>query len=83
MRSGLPKRAFSGATCAGGVLGEYVLITAIIVASLFGKSGVMFRPGGHAFPVEQAIEGVDFGLLGNAFAKMYDLVVKGISLPLP
>lgn len=67
----------------GGVLMEYVLVTAIVVAFFIGMSGFVFSPRGRAFTVEGAVDGTDFGFLGNAYALMYRLIVKGISLPLP
>jgi len=35
-----------------------------------------FSPGG-------AVEGDDFGLLGNAFVDRYRMIMSGIGLPLP
>lgn len=62
---------------------EYVLVTTIVVGFLVGMSGMIFSPGGKAFTTEGAVQGTDFGFLGNAFVQMYHLIVKGISLPLP
>ena len=67
----------------GGVMMEYVLVTAIIVAFLIGASGFVFSPGKPVFTMDGAIEGTDFGILGNAFALMFRMIMKGISLPLP
>lgn len=68
---------------AGGVLMEYVLVTAVTVGFLVGMSGLIFAPGGSAFTVEGALDGDNFGFLGNAFVDMYRLIIKGISLPIP
>ena len=62
---------------------EYVLVTAVTVGFLVGMSGLIFAPGGMAFTVEGALDGDNFGFLGNAFVDMYRLIIKGISLPIP
>ena len=67
----------------GGVLMEYVLLTAITVAFLIGMSGFVFSPSGESFTVDGAIEGDNFGVLGDSFVLMYRLIMKGICLPLP
>ena len=75
---------YHGLTCErGGVLMEYVLVTAIIVGFFIGMSGFVSSPVGKAFTVEGSVDGDDFGFLGNAFVQMYRLIIKGISLPLP
>ena len=62
---------------------EYVLATAMVVGFLVGMSGWIFAPDGSAFTVEGALDGDNFGFLGNAFVDLYRLVLKGISLPIP
>jgi len=60
----------------GDVLMEYVILAVFVVAPLAGLYGeVIFDPAG-------SVDG-DFGLLGNAFVKMYHMIMKGISLPIP
>jgi hypothetical protein len=67
----------------GAVLMEYAVVTAITVGFLIGVSGFVFSPTGQAFTVEGAIRGNHFGFLGDSFVQMYQLILKGICLPLP
>jgi hypothetical protein len=67
----------------GGVLMEYVLVTAVTLAFFVGVSGFLFDPGGSAFTVEGALDGENFGFLGDAFTDMYRLIMQGIALPIP
>lgn len=62
---------------------EYILLTILIVLPLVGASTSLFNPSGRMFYVEGAISGEDFGILGNAFVKLYRMVMSGVCLPLP
>lgn len=67
----------------GDVLLEYVLMTVVIVLPLVGASVAFVNPSGRTFTAEGAISGEEFGLLGDAFVKLYRMVMCGVSLPLP
>lgn len=68
----------------GDVLLEYVLLTMIIILPLVGVSVGLVNVGGKStFSPGGAVEGEDFGLLGNAFVDRYRMVMSGIALPLP
>jgi hypothetical protein len=68
----------------GDVLLEYVLLTMIIILPLVGVSVGLVNVGGkRTFSPGGAVEGEDFGLLGNAFVDRYRMVMSGIALPLP
>ena len=60
----------------GGVLMEYVILTACVVLPLVGIFGGVFDPAG-------AVSGGSFGALGDAFVAWYRRVVCGAALPLP
>ncbi len=68
---------------AGGVLMEYVLVTAITLAFFTGVAGFVFDPSGRAFTVDGALAGDNFGFLGDAFVDMYRMILSGLSLPIP
>lgn len=68
----------------GDVLMEYVLLTMVIILPLVGVSVGLVNVGGkQTFSPGGAVEGEDFGLLGNAFVDRYRMVMSGIALPLP
>jgi hypothetical protein len=68
----------------GDVLMEYVLLTVLIILPLVGASTGFFNPSGRTFNLgEQALQGDDFGSIGNAFVQLYRMVMCGVSLPLP
>ncbi|MDD4103193.1 MAG: hypothetical protein PHU80_11270, partial [Kiritimatiellae bacterium] len=68
----------------GDVLLEYVLLTMVIILPLVGISVGLVNVGGKStFSPGGAVEGEDFGLLGNAFVERYRMVMSGIALPLP
>ncbi len=67
----------------GDVLLEYVLVTVVIVLPLVGASTYLFDPDGTTFDVEGALDGENFGLLGEMFVDFYRMVMSGLSLPLP
>lgn len=67
----------------GDVLMEYVLLTALIVLPLVGVSTELVNVSGQTFSASRAVEGEDFGLLGNAFVQRYRMIMSGICLPLP
>ncbi|GEM_PF-1855655 len=77
--AGMPSRSVRG-----DVLLEYVLLTMIIVLPLVGVSvGLVNVSGKRTFSPGGAVEGDDFGLLGNAFVDRYRMIMSGIGLPLP
>lgn len=77
--AGMPPRSVRG-----DVLMEYMLLTMIIVLPLVGVSIGLVNVGGKGtFSPGGAVEGEDFGLLGNAFVDRYRMVMSGIGLPLP
>ena len=83
---GRPARraAAAGRAERGDVLMEYVLLTMVIILPLVGVSVGLVNVGGkQTFSPGGAVEGEDFGLLGNAFVDRYRMVMSGIALPLP
>ena len=67
----------------GDVLLEYVLLTVVITLPLVGASVGLVNPSGRTFTAEGAVSGEEFGLLGDAFVRLYRMVMSGVSLPLP
>ena len=68
----------------GDVLLEYVLLTLIIILPLVGVSiGLADATGGAVFSPGDAVQGENFGFLGNAFVDRCRMVMSGVSLPLP
>ena len=64
-------------------VGEYVLMTVLIILPLIGASAGFFDPSGATFDVEGTLTGEDFGLFGNQFVNLYRMVMSGVCLPLP
>ena len=67
----------------GDVLMEYVLLTILIVLPLIGVSSKLVQVPGPTFTVDGALEGDHFGLFGDAFVRLYRMVMSGVCLPLP
>ena len=67
----------------GDVLMEYVLLTILIVLPLIGVSSKLVQVPGPTVTVDGAIEGDNFGLFGDAFVRLYRMVMVGVCLPLP
>jgi hypothetical protein len=67
----------------GDVLMEYVLLTTLMILPLVGVSVGLVNVSGETFSPDDAAQGENFGLLGNAFVQRYRMVMSGISLPLP
>jgi len=82
-RVGQSRRSLGRERRRGDVLLEYVLLTVVIVLPLVGASVAFVNPSGRTFTAEGAISGEEFGLLGDAFVKLYRMVMCGVSLPLP
>jgi len=67
----------------GDVLMEYVLLTILIVLPLIGVSSKLVQVPGPTVTVDGAIEGDNFGFFGDAFVRLYRMVMSGVCLPLP
>lgn len=67
----------------GDVLLEYVLLTLLIILPLVGVSVGLVNVNGQMFTSVKAVDGEDFGLLGNAFVQRYRMIMSGLCLPLP
>ena len=67
----------------GDVLMEYVLLTILIVLPLIGVSSKLVQVPGPTVTVDGALEGDHFGLFGDAFVRLYRMVMSGVCLPLP
>jgi len=67
----------------GDVLFEYVLLTLVVILPLVGVSFGLVDVTGEAFSPDDAVQGKNFGLLGNAFVDRYQMIMSGLCLPLP
>jgi len=75
---------FAGMACdRGDVLMEYVIVTVLIVLPLIGAATGLFNPSGSTFAVGGALDGEDFGIIGNAFVEVWRRVMCGVALPIP
>ncbi len=67
----------------GDVLMEYVLLMLLVVLPLVGVSSKLVGVPARTFMIDEAIDGDRFGVIGDAFVELFQMVLCGVCLPLP